>query len=390
MNKKLLIVPFIGLLLTSCGNATEWTIEDFQKSDDVSIKNVILMVSDGTSKNTVNIARDVNGGHLYIDEFMNGSVKTASLTTLSYASKTEQDANPTDSAAAATAMATGFKTTNRSIGMVDGEAKTSVLKKAKEKGLRTGLVTTVGLLDATPAAFYAHTQERSTYDDVYASLLSSNIEVLMGDVDINGAQDTYYNEADFTNLGYTTAVTKQEFDNTPSSTNKFIANFNERYDVNRRDNPSFNEYVQKALDILSFENDDGFFAMFEGGAIDHANHNYLAYESITDFLAFDKAVKTVTDFAKSRNDTAVIICPDHGNGAIKYIKGHDKYNPDEMDLYEFLIDNTEYTIHGHTNEDVYLASYVPNGVSRIGGKSQFVDNTTIAHYIDALLELQLF
>lgn len=385
MKKKhsLLLLP---LLLCSCGKASEWTMEQFYKEDGVNIKNVILMISDGTSANTVNIARDVNGGHLYIDEFMNGSVVTASLTTLSYDKKLQND-NPTDSAAAATAMATGHKTTNKSIGLVDGIAKETVLEKAQEKGMKTGLVTTVGLVDATPAAFYAHTEERSELNDIYQALVNSNVDVLIGDVDINNKE--YFNAEDFENKGYTVVFeNKAAFDAIDNTTTKLMANFDERYDWRVGNNyPHLVDYTTKALELL--ENENGFFAMIEGGAIDHANHNWMAYESITDFLAFDKAVHEVMEFAKNRNDTAVIVCPDHGNGAIKYIKGANKYNEGD-DLGQFLMENTEYQIQGHTNEDVYLASYIPEGVARIGGNNQFIDNTTIAYYIDALLDLGLF
>lgn len=392
--KKTVLFAVVGLILTSCGGNSgdeDWTIESFSKKEGTEIKNVILMISDGTSKGNIDIARDISGKPLVIDQYMNGKVITASNTTLSY-EEDLQDDNPTDSAAAGTAMATGHKTTNRQIGRDENQDFDSVAYVAKnEKNMKVGLVTTVSLLDATPAAFYAHNEERSNADDIYQSILQTDYDVLIGELNLNGGNT--YRKSDFTDIGYSVVENLEELNAITEDTPKLVGHFVERYDAYLKNNgyARITDYTAKTLDLLDHNNDNGFFLMIEGGTVDHANHNWNGADATLDFLAFNEACKIVLDYAKARTDTAVIITSDHGNGGIKYTKGHKKYDAKgTKTLEEYFEENTEYTVYGHTNEDVYLASYIPAGITRIAGNKQKIQNTTIAYYIDKLLDLNMF
>ena len=87
----------------------------------------------------------------------------------------------TDSAAAGTALATGFKTDNGTLGMTpDGEIVESIIAKASKSGFATGLVVTCYLQHATPAAFYAHVKSRNESDKISFDFMESGIDVAFG------------------------------------------------------------------------------------------------------------------------------------------------------------------------------------------------------------------
>ena len=79
--------------------------------------------------------------------------------------------------------------------------------------------------------------------------------------------------------------------------------------------PSLSEMTVKAIEMLS-QNQKGFLLVVEGSQIDWACHNNDPFAAVTEFLEFDKAVGIALDFASGNNSTAVIVCPDHGNGGL--------------------------------------------------------------------------
>ncbi|KAA6307911.1 Alkaline phosphatase, partial [termite gut metagenome] len=100
------------------------------------------------------------------------------------------------------------------------------------------------------------------------------------------------------------------------------------YDLDRDTQiPSLQEMTEKAIDILS-KNENGFFLMVEGSKVDWAAHANDAIGCITEYLAFDKAVKSALDFARKEGNTTVIILPDHGNSGFttgrRDLKSYDK------------------------------------------------------------------
>jgi alkaline phosphatase len=86
-------------------------------------------------------------------------------------------------------------------------------------------------------------------------------------------------------------------------------------DMDRNQIPTIAEMTQKSIEILS-KNQKGFFLMVEGSKVDWAAHNNDPVGMVTEFLAFDEAVKHALDFAKKDGNTAVIVCSDHGNSGI--------------------------------------------------------------------------
>jgi alkaline phosphatase len=245
------------------------------------------------------------------------------------------DAIVTESAAAAGQIATGRKMTARAISMAaDGTTPVkTIMEMLKEKGLSTGLVTTSGITDATPAAFSAHVAHRSDESSVAEQQLKLGVDVLMG-----GRKQFFLSELsagkrkDGRNLidearaaGYAVAQDAEELKAARGPRILGLFNMgNMAYEIDRRSTiePSLAEMTSKTLDLLS-RNPKGFFVMIEGGRIDHAAHRNDAAGTILDTLAFDEAVGVAREFARKNPDTLVIVTADHETAGMALI-GHSK------------------------------------------------------------------
>ncbi len=297
-------------------------------------KNVILLIGDGLGPAhfwAANLySRTVLGKELGMIEIMNAG-RTA------YLVNDTADAIVTESAAAAGQIATGRRMTARAISMAaDGKTPVeTILEIAKtKKGMATGLVTTSGITDATPAAFASHVAHRSDETSVAEQEIKLGVDVLLG-----GRKMYFLPESvpggrrkDGRNLmdeakkaGY--AIAEDKAGLTAAKGPKILGLFstnNLAYEIDRKatKEPSLADMTAVALKTLA-GNPRGFFAMIEGGRIDHASHRNDAAAMIQDVLAFDEAVGTAWDFAKKTPGTLVIVTADHETGGMNLI-GHSK------------------------------------------------------------------
>ena len=290
-------------------------------------KNVIIMIPDGMSTTDTTLARWYQGGSpLALDEMASGLVRT-------YWSA----GAITDSAPAATAMATGYKTTNKYIGVLpakstmpgtssnDKDAKkpvATVLEAAKLSGKSTGLIATSNIQHATPAAFSSHYYSRSRYDIIGEQQVYENIDVILGSGFKYLMPGERTDKEDILSviptLGYDYVTTTDQMK--ASSSSKIWGFFSDdamSYDMDRdpAKQPSLAEMTDKAINVLS-KNKSGFFLMVEGSKVDWAAHANDPTGVISDVIAFDKAVKVALDFAKKDGNTMVLAMTDHGNGGI--------------------------------------------------------------------------
>jgi alkaline phosphatase len=287
-------------------------------------KNIILMIGDGMGPSHVQIAwlyaTRYLGKDLVMIEVMNKG-QTA------YMVNDTADSTVTESAAAAVQMATGVKVLSRSVGVgPDGRVLKTILEMAKEKGKATGLVTTAGITDATPAAFVAHVERRSEEERIAEQLVNSNVNILFG-----GRKALFLPEAergkrkDVRNLiheakrkGYTVVSTAKEMEEAKGD--KILGLFNSGnmlFEIDRKGSqePSLAEMTSKAFDVLS-KNENGFFLMVEAGRIDHAAHMNDIGTLLLDTLAFDEAIRVSYEFQKAHPDTLLIITADHETGGL--------------------------------------------------------------------------
>jgi alkaline phosphatase len=287
-------------------------------------KNIILMIGDGMGPAHIQItwlyATRQLGKNLVMTEVMDNG-RTA------YMVNDTADSTVTESAAAATQMATGVKVLAKSVGIgPDGKILKTILEMANEKGKATGLVTTSRITDATPAAFVAHVEHRSDEIRIANQLVKSNVNILFG-----GGKDFFIPESekgkrkDEKNLlneakqnRYVVVETAEEMKKAQGE--KILGLFNPgnmTFEIDRKGStePSLAEMTAKAFEVLS-KKEQGFFLMVEGGRIDHAAHHYDIGSVIFDTLAFDEAVKIAYDFQKANPDTLLIITADHETGGL--------------------------------------------------------------------------
>lgn len=304
-------------------------------------KNVIFMIMDGTNSDVVTLSRWYKGEPLALDGILVGGVKTYSLRS-----------GITDSAAAATAMATGKKTSEDMIGMIPVRENNAVsvrptsnlIEAAKKKGIATGIVSTSPIQHATPAAFSAHSLTRNDYDDIAEQQVYQEINVVLGGGKIPLLSDSNRNteplqqptgigsklpgyRKDGENLiniienrGYKFIQTKAQMENVSGS--KVWGSFADEdiaYELDRKvlapSQPSLADMTKKAINILSADR-NGFFLFVEGSKIDWAAHKNDPIGMISEILSFDSAVKEALAFAKNDKNTLVIAVTDHGNSGL--------------------------------------------------------------------------
>lgn len=304
------------------------------------VKNVIVMIPDGTSIGVVSAARwyktyNKLGNNLYIDPYICGTVKTHS-----------SNAPIGDSAPTTSCYMTGVpqRTSNVSIYPVADPGKdiypvdpamayqplTTILEAAKyQLNKATGLVVTVEFPHATPADCAAHYYKRSKYKYIAPQMAYNNLDVMFG----GGNKEITKDIKD--HFKATNTLLLQDDINAFRAfegKDKIWALFGKEshpFDFDRDDSktPSLAEMTKKALTRLD-QNENGFFLMVEGSKVDWAAHDNDAIGCITEYLAFDEAVGVALDFARKDGETAIIILPDHGNSGFtigkRECKGYDK------------------------------------------------------------------
>ncbi|MDI6870550.1 MAG: alkaline phosphatase [Bacillota bacterium] len=282
------------------------------------VKNVILLIGDGMGFGAIQYARNILVGP-------DGRLAFEKLPFVGLVTTYSANQWVTDSAAAATAMATGYKTNNGMISVKpDGTPVKTVLEAAQETGKAVGLISTNTVYDATPAAFGAHWAQRSGSDAIAAQLVSRKIDVILG-----GGSDQFFpkgvgpgKRGDGRNLvdeakaaGYTYVTNAAEL--AAAGGTKLLGLFHPSYmnyqsdrDEVKSEEPSLAEMTAKALDVLS-KDPDGFFLMSEGARIDHMAHTAEVAGVVREVKDFEAAVEVALKFAAGRKDTLVIVTADH-------------------------------------------------------------------------------
>lgn len=224
----------------------------------------------------------------------------------------------TDSAASGTAIACGIKTYNGSIGMDKNHTPvTSLAKIFRDKGYSVGIITSVGLNDATPGAHYANRNQRSEHAGVMSDIFASNFDFFAGDRLLMPPEYSIKNFAALLKQVKYEFRDKYEFDEkTPSKRVVFVSPMTVSWPAQAHDRHYLKEVTAFAADRLS-ANPKGFFMLVEGGAIDHCNHGNDIAGSMREMRDFDLAVQAALDFAaKHPDETLIVITSDHDTGGL--------------------------------------------------------------------------
>uniref|UniRef100_UPI0025BD4F13 alkaline phosphatase n=1 Tax=Frisingicoccus sp. TaxID=1918627 RepID=UPI0025BD4F13 len=203
----------------------------------------------------------------------------------------------------------------------------TIAEKLKEQqNYKIGVVSSVNLNHATPAAFYAHQESRNNYYEIGLELIDSGFDYFAG----GGLKKTTGSEGDKEDLyvlaekaGYNVIKTQAEAEKLTSEDGKAII-IDEHladsdamaYEIDRQEGEwALADYVEKGIEVL--DNDNGFFMMVEGGKIDWACHANDAASTITDTVALDNAVEKAVEFYNEHPDeTLIIVTGDHETGGL--------------------------------------------------------------------------
>jgi alkaline phosphatase len=288
-----------------------------------------------------------------------------------------------DSASAATAMATGFKVPLGAIAtLADGSQALSLLELARAHGLATGVVTTSGLADATPASFTAHAASRTEYADILRDVLSCGAEVLIGgdwSSHSKAGRDRAYLDliADIDELGsaagYTVVRSEAEL---ASAEGPILALFPPRArDLADAHGPPLRTTTLNALDFVGSD-PDGFILVVESELSDGAGHHNDIAGVVAGMREFDEAVAAASAWAQDRGETLVLVTADHDTGGLGITRG--RYSEGRAIV--------RWASNRHTAQWVPVFASGP-GAELFGG---VLDNTEIALRLAELLQLAPF
>ncbi|MEV6910696.1 alkaline phosphatase [Amycolatopsis sp. NPDC051071] len=363
-------------------------------------RNIIYLQGDGLGlgqRDLLRLALKGKHGDLAMDDLpVTGLVRTSS---------DDPDEIVTDSAAAATALATGHKTRNGAVGVdVHGRPLETILERAKRAGKSTGLVTTAQVTGASPAAFAAHVPSRDSQSDIAKQYIeNSRPDVLLG-----GGEDWWYpkgnpglwpdkpgeeSRSPYGNLveraqrtGYTYVRDGDELRDTRANrilglfANEDMVDYGPDGVGKYAPRVPLRQMARKALDTLS-KNPRGFFLFLEEEGTDGMSHENNAHGVIDAGRALDATVAEVLRFVRANPDTLVIIGGDHETGGLNIENydssetgpGHeDQDGPFDVpgSKLRFTVD---WTTHDHTGADTPVTAEGP-GAARLGGT---VENTDV-------------
>lgn len=312
--KKFLYSLVFLLAISACNRQTEPTNTNAATAGPklaVYPKNIILLIGDGMGITQISAALYSNDNKLNMEQFQVVGLHK------SYSS----DDLITDSAAGATAFASGIKTYNGAIGVNNDKLPvTTILEEAEARGLATGLISTSSITHATPASFIAHVESRKMMEEIAADFPKTPIDLFIG----GGKKYFDRRETDSRNIskeligkGYKISdYSKEELQNVAIDFDKKFGYFTadaEPLPVSQGRN-----YLLPAAKLapifLDKRSNKGFFLMIEGSQIDWGGHANDSDYIISETLDFDQAVGAILEFAKEDGETLVIITADHETG----------------------------------------------------------------------------
>ncbi len=236
----------------------------------------------------------------------------------------------TDSAAGGTAIACGAKTANHLIGMAADTTTVlaSIAERAKRSGCRVGIVTSVSIDHATPAAFYAHQPDRDMYYEIGCQLPLSGFDFFAG----AGFLDPYGKDAKeagksvfdlMDEHGYTLCLGLDEYEDAQTDGKVVVLSKDPQAKaitsaIDRRPGDmTLRQMTEAAVETLARGGDKGFFLMVEGGKIDWSCHSNDAGAVFREVQDLDSAVQVAYDFyLRHPDETAIIVTADHETGGL--------------------------------------------------------------------------
>ncbi|MGV3162167.1 alkaline phosphatase [Streptococcus hyovaginalis] len=302
--------------------------EDYSKVNDNQAKYVFLFIGDGMGVTPVTAAENylgytkTNKGEVYPDRMNFTEMPVVGM-------KTQYDCHSfiPDSASTATAFGTGIKTQTDTIGLSGDFTKSadSVAEKAKRAGKAVGIVSSVTLNHATPAAFYANEESRNSYYDIGLQMAETDFDYFAGGslkhrTGENEDQKDLYTVME--EKGYTIADTKEEAKAINKDSEKVYLVAEDLQDDGamtykidqKKGQQDLNDMVRKGIEVME-DDPEGFFMMAESGKIDWAEHANDAATTVEEVIGFQDSIQTAIDFYNEHPDeTLIVVTADHATG----------------------------------------------------------------------------
>jgi alkaline phosphatase len=352
-------------------------------------KNIILMIGDGMGIAQITAGMYSSNKPLNFTRFKTiGLMTNHSLNNI-----------VTDSAASATAIATGKKTYNRAISVnIEKKPLKTIMEYAKEKGYNIGIVVTSSITDATPAAFISHTEDRENHYEIALDILELEPDIILGGglryfKDRPDQRDLieelrkkdyeiFYRWEELINKIPDKKVIGLFADTGMPPVIKTMSNPESKYFEYLKKTTDFNQVRSKEYllqmtrsAIMYLESKKKpFILMIEGSQIDWGGHNMDSKYIIAEVLDFDKAIGEVLDFAERDQNTLIIVTADHETSGFAITEGKLENN---QPISNF---ETKFIHSKHTSTMVPVFSYGPGSKEFTG----IYDNTDIFHKIKKL------
>ena len=290
-----------------------------------SPKKIVLFVGDGMGTAALTAASYAAAQPLS----MLGMSRTGLMRTHGYEFLT------TDSAASATALATGHKTHFEGVSVRPGtraEGETdpgnhleTLVEAAKKRGMRTGLVATSRIVHATPAAFASHRANRRSYDAIAEDMAASGVDLMLG------AGRRFFQEredgrdllAEMAERGWVVTGEPEAASDALRQGHRVVGLFHDE-DMpgvsSKKRATSLAAMTRDAIGALDRDNPDGFFLLVEGSFIDWGAHDMNGRQVIDETLDLDAAVRVALQSLRGDPDALVVVTADHETGGLAVLE----------------------------------------------------------------------
>lgn len=333
--KKFIPTLLTSLLIMSCSQlqATP-TSSNIIASDNNMPKNIIMVVGDGMGPAFTTAYR-------YYNDNPNTPEIEKTVFDRNYKGSSSTYPDPesgyiTDSAASATALSTGIKTYNNSIGLdINRLPVETVLEYAKKQGKKTGVVVTVQINHATPASYLAHNEHRYNYNAIADSYIDDGIKA---DLYLGGGWKYFIRKdrnlvEEFIESGFHYIDKYSEIDSIPND-KPVLGLFDKTNlpwaldDTNKHRLSMMTKAATKQL-----ENKNGYFMLVEGSQVDYGGHARDIAAAMAEMDDLAKTIEYLESYVAKNPDTLVVITADHSTGGLTIGKKTERTDPNINSKY---------------------------------------------------------
>lgn len=353
--------------------ATETEMTEIEPPEP-EIKNIIIIIGDGMGLDHI-AAGQIGGQKQYsFTSWQSAVCNTDSVTGSGVGGVL------TDSAAAATALATGVLTVNGYLGKDhNGENLKTILDYAKEVGKSVGIVTTDNPYGATPSGFSAHCTDRNDSKAITKTQLKSDVDLFLG-----LRSDTVYDDflTGFATAGYFYSNSFYDMEYALTQEKVFMA---VDIEIGGAECISLTEATQFAIEFLE-DDTDGFVLVIEQAYIDKYSHSNDFAGMIERMDSLGSTVDAVIEWIGDRTDTAVIVTADHETGGLAVSASSTLsgvYQGSEAQV------NYSWSTGNHTDSDVglFVYGFSPDfSALEWYGSDHIVKNTDVFVLVKELLD----